>query len=170
MKAKQVSILEGSTFVVSDEAGDVDARPDEPAGFFYRDMRHLSRWQIRLNGRELDSLSGEAIEYDEALFFLVAPTGNVYRNSRIAVMRRRHVGDGLIEQIQLDNHGLETIHLEVGMLFAADFADIFEIKDQLAKVGELYHRLDDSRAVLGYHREDMRRETIINAPGAFFTD
>ena len=28
--------------------------PDEPAGLFYRDMRHLSRWQIRLNGRRLE--------------------------------------------------------------------------------------------------------------------
>lgn len=58
MQAKQVSILEGSTFVVSDQMGDIHVRPDEPAGFFFRDMRHLSSWQLRLNGRELDGLSG----------------------------------------------------------------------------------------------------------------
>ena len=30
MQARQVSILEGSTFVVSDPAGEIAARPDEP--------------------------------------------------------------------------------------------------------------------------------------------
>jgi glycogen debranching enzyme len=167
--AKQVSILEGSTFVVSDTAGDVDARPDEPAGFFYRDMRHLSCWQVRLNGRELVTLSGDSVEYDEALFFLVESTGSVYRNSSVVLIRRRHVGDGMQEQLQLDNHGLEPLKLEIGVLFAADFADIFEIKDHLAKVGRFYHRVEQSRVVLGYEREDLRRETIIDAPGAFCT-
>jgi glycogen debranching enzyme len=170
MNVKQVSILEGSTFVVSDPAGDIDAGPDEPAGFFYRDMRHLSTWQIRLNGRELDALSGEAIEYDEALFFLVEPTGTVYRNPSVALIRRRHVGDGMQEQIQVDNHSFDTLQLEISLLFAADFADIFEIKDRLSKVGRLYRRVEAHRVVLGYEREGLRRETSVHAPGAFLTD
>jgi glycogen debranching enzyme len=159
MNAGQVSILEGS-----------DARPDEPAGFFHRDMRHLSTWQIRLNGRELDALAGEAIEYDHAVFFLVEPTGTVYRNPSVALIRRRHVGDGMQEQLQLDNHGVDTVHAEVGMLFAADFADIFEIKDRRAKVGRPYRRVETDRVVLGYERDGMRWETRIHAPGAFRTD
>jgi glycogen debranching enzyme len=170
VQAQQVSILEGSTFVVSDLAGDIHAGPDEPAGLFYRDMRHLSGWQIRLNGRELISLGGGPIEYDEALFFLIAPTGTVYRNSRIALIRRRHVGDGMQEQLQLDNHGLETLRLQITMVFAADFADIFEVKDRLAKKGQLYQRVEENLVVLGYQREDLCRETTIHAPGAFFTD
>jgi glycogen debranching enzyme len=170
VQAKQVSILEGSTFVVSDHVGDIHVRPDEPAGFFYRDMRHLSSWQIRLNGRELDGLAGEAVEYDEALFFLVERTESVYRNSAVALIRRRHVGDGMQEHLQLDNHSVETLHLEISMLFGADFADIFEIKDHLAKVGEFYHYVEQSRVTLGYRREGFRRETTIHAPGAILTD
>jgi glycogen debranching enzyme len=170
MNAGQVSILEGSTFVVSDAAGDIHARPDEPAGFFYRDMRHLSTWQIRLNGRELDALAGEAIGYDHAVFFLVEPTGTVYRNPSVALIRRRQVGDTMQEQLQLDNHGVDTLHVEVGMLFAADFADIFEIKDRRAKAGRPYRRVETDRVVLGYERDGMRWETRIHAPGAFRTD
>jgi glycogen debranching enzyme len=169
VQARQVNILEGSTFVVSDPTGDVDARPDEPAGFFYRDVRHLSRWQVRLNGRELDALSGDAIEYDEALFFLVAPTGSVYLNSSVVLIRRRHVGDGMQESLQLDNHGVDPVRAEISVLFAADFADIFEVKDHLAKVGRLYHRVEPDRVVLGYEREDFRRETTIHAADAFLT-
>jgi glycogen debranching enzyme len=169
VQTQQVNILEGSTFVVSDPAGDVDAHPDEPAGLFYRDMRHLSRWQLRLNGHELDALTGDAIEYDEALFFLVPPTGSVYRNPAVAMIRRRHVGDGMQEHLRLDNHGTEPVRAEISMLFGADFADIFEVKDRLAKVGRLYHRVEPDRVVLGYQREDLRRETTIHAPDAFLT-
>ncbi|MET0495840.1 MAG: glycogen debranching N-terminal domain-containing protein [Actinoplanes sp.] len=169
MQARQVSILEGSTFVVSDPAGEIAARPDEPAGLFYRDMRHLSRWQVRLNGRRLEALSGDAIEYDEALFFLVTPTGNVYRNADVVLIRRRHVGDGMQEQLQLANHGVEPFLGEVNMVFGADFADIFEIKDHLSKVGRFTQRVEPGRVVLRYERGDLCRETIIEAPGAFLT-
>ena len=77
MRPMQVNILEGSTFVVSDQSGDISAGPDEPAGLFYRDTRHLSRWEVRLNGRGLEPLTGEAVEYDEAVFFLVEPSRTI---------------------------------------------------------------------------------------------
>src|SRR5512142_804373 len=66
VQPRRINILEGSTFVVSDLRGDISTRQDEAAGLFYRDMRHLSRWQLRLNGRELDVLSADAVEFDEA--------------------------------------------------------------------------------------------------------
>jgi glycogen debranching enzyme len=169
VQGQRVDILDGSTFVVSDPAGDIDARTDDPTGLFYRDMRHLSRWQVRLNGRPLDSLSGEAVEHDEARFFLVAPTGSVYVNSAVALLRRRHVGDGMREQLRLDNHGTEPLTAELSVTFAADFADIFEIKDSLGKVGDFYDRVEPDRVVLGYRRADLVRETIIQAPGAELT-
>ena len=53
MQAGQISILEGSTFVVSDGNGDIRSTGDTADGLFYRDTRHLSRWDLRLNGREL---------------------------------------------------------------------------------------------------------------------
>ena len=142
MQATQVSILDGSTFVVSDPRGDIDARPDEPAGFFHRDMRHLSRWQLRLDGRVPDVLSGVATASDEAMFFLVEPTGSIYRNPAVALIRRRQVGDGMREQLQLDNHGAEALRCEIVIRFDADFADIFEIKDDLTKAGRRTHRIE----------------------------
>ncbi len=44
MAKDEVSILDGSTFVVSDSHGDVEAGPDQVQGLFYRDTRFLSRW------------------------------------------------------------------------------------------------------------------------------
>lgn len=169
MKSKQVNILDGSTFVVSDPQGDIDAAPDEPLGFFYRDMRHLSTWRLLLDGRPLEALSAEQIGYDAAVFFLVVPTGTIYSNPTLSVVRRRRVGGGLQEELSLRHHGSDAIRVELSLLFNSDFADIFEVKDAQSKTGEVYRRADENGAVLGYRREGFVRETRIRAEGAFFT-
>ena len=170
MQPRRINILEGSTFVVSDLRGDIGIRHDEMSGLFYRDMRHLSRWQIRLNGRELDVLSADTLDYDEAVFFLIEPTGTIYRNPSLSLVRRRHVGDGMQEQLELTNHGIRPVQMEVSLLFGADFADIFEVKDHLSKTGEFSRRVDNDRVTLMYRHVDFYRETTIRAPGAYFTD
>ena len=170
MPDRQISILKGSAFVVSDRKGDVTDSIGSPNGLFYRDMRHLSRWQLRLNGRQLDVLSAQNLEYDEAVFYLIEPTGTIYRNAALSLMRRRQVADGMRERLELQNHGLHRIEVEISLLFDADFADVFEVKDELTKRGELYRQREHHGVTLGYHREDFRRETYIHARDAFFTE
>ena len=46
---------------------------------------------------------------------------------------------------------------------AADFADLFEVKDHLTKKGEFYHRIESNRLLLGYRRDQFVRETLIAA-------
>lgn len=41
MSSSQVSILDGNTFVVSDECGDIDPSPTDPTGLFAWDTRFL---------------------------------------------------------------------------------------------------------------------------------
>ena len=170
MPDRQVSILQGSAFVVSDRLGDVTSAIGNPNGLFYRDMRHLSRWQLRLNGRELDALSAETLEYDEAVFYLVEPTGTIYRNPAMSLIRRREVAVGLREHLELTNHGLKSVDAEITLLFDADFADLFEVKDDLTKTGQLYRQREHNGVTLGYVRGDFRRETYIHARDGFFTE
>jgi glycogen debranching enzyme len=169
VKRQQVNILDGRTFMVSDVAGDVAPEHDQPAGFFYRDMRHLSRWQLRLNGRPLDALSGRTVEYDEAMFFLQEPTGTVYINPTLSIVRHRHIGEGMREQFTVSNHGTEPATIQLSILFDADFADIFEVKDKMSKTGHGYRRLSADHVTLGYQRDDFRRETRIHAGDALYT-
>jgi N-terminal domain of (some) glycogen debranching enzymes len=161
MKPASVSVLDGSTFAVSDAQGDIQADTEDVLGLFWNDMRHLSRWQLRLNGRPLQALSTDSVGYDEAVFFLVVPTGTIYRNPRLSVLRRRRVCDGLREQVTISNHTAEPVLLELSLLFDADFADIFEVKDHLSKQGSLSSRVEPGGVVLGYRHGDFRRETHI---------
>ena len=75
-----MSILDGSTFVTSDLTGDIEAGTDDPLGFFFRDTRHLSRWQLTVDGQRLAHLSTDSLEHYFAQFFLYPPTGTIYEN------------------------------------------------------------------------------------------
>jgi len=41
-----VKILDGNTFVVSDDRGDIEASLTDPTGLFSFDTRFLSRWVL----------------------------------------------------------------------------------------------------------------------------
>ena len=163
MRSQSVSILEGNNFVVSDVRGDIDASPTDTEGLFSWDTRYLSRWQLRMDGKFLDPLSTDDLQYFSSRFFLVPATGSVYTNATMAVARKRSVGDGFHEDITVSNYGPEPITLEVRLDAASDFADLFEVKDALPKTGEPYQRVEDGHIVLGYRREQFVRETWISA-------
>ena len=61
------------------------------------------------------------------------------------------------------NHKDQPVELKVRIEAAADFVDLFEVKDKLTKKGECYQRIESDRLVLGYRRETFVRETLITA-------
>jgi glycogen debranching enzyme len=158
-----ISILDGATFVVSDNHGDVEAGPDQVHGLFYRDTRFLSKWILTVDGRRPDVLSVENGKYFEAQFFLYPPTGTIYENPYLSLIRKRKVGDGFHEDVTAFNHGNEPKEVEIRLEAGADFADLFEVKDALEKKGEFYREVRGDVLVLGYRREDFVRETLITS-------
>jgi glycogen debranching enzyme len=163
MSGDTVSILEGNTFVVSDRRGDVDASPAEPHGLFNRDTRYLSRWRLTVGGRSPRLLSTDDVNYFSAQFFLVPPEGSVYEDSAFSIVRRRSIGEGFHEDLTVMNHTREPLELDLRVEAAADFADLFEVKDALAKQGRHYERIEGRQLVLGYRRDGYVRETAITA-------
>jgi glycogen debranching enzyme len=157
-----VSTLDGNTFVVSDTAGDIDASPTEPNGLFSWDTRYLSRWVLTLDGHRLNPLSTDDLHYFETRFFLVPGTGTVYVDATLSVIRRREVVDGFREELTILNHSATPVTLSLRLDAAADFADLFEVKDHLKKKGKYYTRIDGNLLLLGYERQTYRRETLIN--------
>jgi glycogen debranching enzyme len=162
----EISILDGSTFVVSDSHGDVEAGPDQVEGLFYRDTRFLSRWILTVDGGRPEVLSVENKKYFEAQFFLYPPTGTIYENPYLSVIRTRKVGEGFHEDVTVLNHRSEPLEVELRLEAGADFADLFEVKDALEKKGETYREVREDELVLGYRREAFVRETLITSSEA----
>jgi glycogen debranching enzyme len=162
MKGDTVSVLEGNTFVVGRANGDVDAGPGEPHGLFHRDTRHLSRWLLTIDGKELDPLSTDDTRSFSARFFLVPGTGSEYTDATMSAIRRRVVGDGFFEELTVLNHGSDAIQPEITIAVGADFADLFQVKDVIVdRPGKQFARVEDDRIVLGYERGGYIRETWI---------
>ncbi len=108
-------------------------------------------------------LSTVDVDYFSAQFFLYPPTGTIYENPELSVIRQRTVGDGIHEDVLLLNHSAEPVQVGLHLSADADFADLFEVKDALKKKGELYREVRDGSLVLGYRREDFVRETEISS-------
>ncbi len=160
-----VSILDGNTFVVSDRRGDIEASSTDTTGLFSFDTRFLSEWVLTVNGQRLNALSTDDLQYFQSRFFLVPGTGTVYVDSKLSVIRTRAVADGFHEHLTILNHDEKPVRLKVRIDAASDFADLFEVKDALAKQGTYSQRARKDTLVLSYARETFQRETVIS-PGA----
>jgi glycogen debranching enzyme len=159
----QVQILDGNTFVVSDSRGDIEATPTDTDGLFSYDTRFLSKWVLTVDGERLNPLSVDDLNYFEARFFLVPGTGTIYVNATLSVIRQRAVGDGFHEELTLINHADEPADITVRIDADSDFADLFEVKDNVGKKGKYYHRVAGDHLLIGYERDTFRRETTIHA-------
>src|SRR5215469_10727135 len=161
MNDNTISVLDGSTFVVSSANGDIEAGADQPHGLFFKDTRHLSRWVVTLNGLRLDVLSTDTVEYYLAQFFCVPSRNTIYKDSTFSIIRRRFVGEGFYEEISVMNHDGVAHECELRVEVGADFADLFEVKDALSKKGEYYRETRGAGVVLGYRREQFVRESVL---------
>ncbi|MFI7021933.1 amylo-alpha-1,6-glucosidase [Micromonospora sp. NPDC049900] len=159
-----VRILDGSTFVVCEATGDIEATPTEPTGLFSFDTRYLSKWVLTVNGERLNSLSYDDLQYFESRFFLVPGLATHYVDAKLSIIRERAVGGSFRENITILNHDEKAVDLQVRMDAACDFADLFEVKDEiLNKKGETYAEVESDLLRIGYRRGNFRRETVISS-------
>jgi glycogen debranching enzyme len=165
-----VKILDGNTFVVSDERGDIEASLTDPTGLFSFDTRFLSTWALTVNGQRLNALSVDDLNYYEARFFLVPGTGTVYVDSKLSVIRRRAVGNGFHEELTILNHDEAPVTLKVRLEAASDFADLFEVKDALKKKGTYRERVKGKELWLEYARDTFVRSTVITSSASAKVD
>jgi glycogen debranching enzyme len=165
MKHASVVSLDGSSFLIVNTAGDlVKSDPGVVAGFFYRDTRHLSEWSLTVNGAFPQVLSCDDLEYYFTQHFLAPQTGTIYENPYLSLARRRLLGDGFVETLEITNHSNQDMSIDLQYSFGCDFADLFEVKDALKKKGQLYQEARDKDWILGYKRDQFVRETLLHAP------
>jgi glycogen debranching enzyme len=122
-----VTLVEGRTFAISDQVGDMT--PAAVHGLFLLDCRVLSQFQLRVNGAPLQNLAIESRESYSATFVSLAQATGGHADSELTVLRRRHVGRGLREELVITNYGLEAVPVTVELLVDADFADLFAVKE-----------------------------------------
>ncbi|MER7164843.1 glycogen debranching N-terminal domain-containing protein [Micromonospora sp. NPDC000207] len=158
-----VSILDGNTFLVSDDRGDIEPAPDAPTGLFSFDTRFLSTWVLTLGGARLHLLSADDAHSYQSQFFLAPGEPMHDLDTRVSLMRHRWISEGLAEQLTVFNHSRETIRLTVRVAMGTDFADLFEIKNVQPKQGRVTAEPGHNELRLVYQRAGFRRESLITS-------
>lgn len=127
----------GDTFAVLDAQGDLIAFEGNPDGLFHRDTRHLSHFEIRLNGARPMRLSAN-ISADNASLTADLTNPDFFDEDRLVLPkdtihlhRLKFVWEGaLYERIAVFNYDDQIRRIRVSMTFDCDFADLFEARGQ----------------------------------------
>ncbi|MBA3376243.1 MAG: amylo-alpha-1,6-glucosidase [Actinobacteria bacterium] len=134
-----LTVLEGSTFCMSDERGDI---ADATSGFFAHDTRFLSRLVLNVARSRPLLLSSGRVEHFAAAFFLRNASLNGLPQDALSVSRERFVGTGLQERIVVRNESMHPLDFELSLEIAADFADIISVKLHDFALGDPEHAPD----------------------------
>jgi glycogen debranching enzyme len=129
------TLKHGDAFAVLDAHGDIGAVENSAEGLFFRDMRHLSRFQIWFAGRRPLLLSSVIQDDNAALSVdLTNPdieghTARAIQSDTIALERLKFLTEtACYERIALRNFDTQRHRFQLGITFDADFKDLFEVR------------------------------------------
>ncbi|MDC0715806.1 amylo-alpha-1,6-glucosidase [Nannocystis bainbridge] len=129
-------LKQGDTFAVFDRFGDI--RPSGAfgaQGLYHDGARFLSALRLRLGGQPLPLLSS-TVGADNMVFVVdmmnpeLPPGGDVVvHHGTLHVAREKFLWQAAChERIHVTNYGPDAVELELELAFAADFADVFEVR------------------------------------------
>ena len=123
------TLIEGVSIARSDITGDF--LPGTSQGIFYRGARIVSGYVLRVNGLTVEGLSATVDEPFTATFVGRTRGGPEARGGEASmlVVRRRYLGQGMREDIELVNFADEAAYCEVEVELAGDFAELTVVRD-----------------------------------------
>ncbi len=163
LQARRLRTLKhGDTFAVLDASGDIAS---EVEGLYHRDTRHLSHFALGVNSMRPLLLSSMVRDDNSALTCdytnpELRDDGHVLlEQDLIHLSRAEFIWQGVLyERVAVRNFAECKKRLTIDFAFAADFADIFEVRGlHRAKRGQLHRPVvSNSNVQLGYTGLDGR--------------
>jgi glycogen debranching enzyme len=162
----------GETFVVFDRYGDMKPVGLGEEGLYHKGTRFLSGMLLRL-ARERPMLLSSTVREDNAMLEVDTTNPDVSKNGELVVPRGTvHIlrtaflwEDVCHQEITFKNFGLTAVSVPIELRFAADYADIFEVRGtkRVRRGQDLEPRVDHNSVTLGYDGLDgTRRSTRIS--------
>ncbi|MCX5420640.1 glycogen debranching N-terminal domain-containing protein [Streptomyces sp. NBC_00078] len=164
-------LVHGGTFAAVGDGGDISGvrGSGSPDGLFVRDARHLSRWQLTVDGAVPEALT-PVTNGDTARCVLV-PRGGRQEPPAYTIFREQAVADGaFVESLRVTSNRPVPTTVRLAVTADADFTDQFELRSDhrtYTKIGAVRSRraLDDGME-FGYQRGDWRSSTTVRTTPA----
>jgi glycogen debranching enzyme len=128
-----LTLKDDDLFLITDTLGNINGCVQEDAnsslGLFCRDTRFLSLLNLQIEKHTPVLLSSTA----QKGFALSVLCANPFIENRllaevIGIQREIVLNGGLFEELTITNYSRESVKFEIGLSFAADFADLFQIR------------------------------------------
>jgi glycogen debranching enzyme len=157
------TLVEGGSFSISSSSGDIE--PGGPQGLFFEDTRFVSTWRIRLDDAELQHLATIAHHPFAATFVSRSRPVKGQSDSTLLLERSRYVGNGMREDLVLRNLARVPARCSVSFELDADFAHLFEVKEQRVQVRGK-HQVESEASAMRFSYEDhaVRRRLAVRLP------
>ncbi|KOV67928.1 glycogen debranching N-terminal domain-containing protein [Streptomyces sp. MMG1121] len=164
-------LVHGATFAAVGDRGDISGvrSGSSPDGLFVRDARHLSRWQLTVDGAVPEVLT--PVTDGDAARCVLVPRGGRQEPPAHTLFREQAVGDGsFVESLRVTSNRPVPTTTRLAITADADFADQFELRSDhrtYVKPGAVRSRevLDDG-IEFSYRRAEWRSCTAITADPA----
>jgi glycogen debranching enzyme len=162
----------GDTFAVFDHCGDMKIGGLDEEGLYHLGTRHLSELLLHLDGdrpfflgstlsREDGHLSVALTNHDMIVEGrVVSPLGTLQLSVTKLLWNAT-----CYQRLKLKNYGRLPMLTVVSSIFAADFADIFEVRGmtRMARGRKLEPQVERHRVVLGYRGlDEVERRTVLS--------
>ncbi|MGH7033786.1 MAG: glycogen debranching N-terminal domain-containing protein, partial [Stellaceae bacterium] len=164
------TLKHGDTFAVFDHYGNIVSSDGSPEGLYHRDTRYLSGLGVLVNGRRPLLLSS-TVQDNNAVLTAALTNPDVFvgdgldlPRDTIQIVRSKFLWRGACyERLGIRNFNGRTERVELGVHFAADFADIFEVRGQRrARRGTIETSVTAEGVIFTYHGLDgVARRTLI---------
>ncbi len=163
-------IRERSTYLLTDDTGNVGAGNTQGFGLYHRDARHLSAYHFNLNGiAPVVLLStaelGYAMEQVLTNPTLVTRDGRQLLRGSMEISRQRVISDGVEEQVRITNFNPFPVSLDLNYEFGADFWDIFDVRGYARARQGVVHAPEVTKRSIAYSYtgiDGQERSTRIN--------
>jgi glycogen debranching enzyme len=156
-------LKDGDTFVLFDQHGDIRPGRNGEEALYHDGTRYLSRLALELEGARPFFLSCNiSDDNDQLSVALTNPDlcrdGRVYLplgSLHFALKKFLWLG-ACYQELRVENHGTEHAEATLTLQFAADFADIYEVRGlkRKARGEDLEPEVTDRRVVLRYRGLD----------------
>jgi glycogen debranching enzyme len=158
-----ITLVEGASFSISSLNGDIE--PGGAQGLFFEDTRFVSAWRLRLDDSELQSLASIPHHPFAATFVSRGQPGAGQADSTVFVERRRYVGNGMREDLVIHNFGREPAACSLAFELEADFAHLFEVKENRVQVrGNHSVAVAGSVMTFAYENREVSRSLQVGFP------
>lgn len=164
-----LALKSGAAFVCTRRDGDIRPERASGEGLYFEDTRHLSELRLTVGGLPPVPLSSVMETGHYAVINATNPVlrsaaGAVVPQDTLNVRRTVLMDDRLFYRVRVRNFDLTPVATVVGLSFAADFADVFEVRGvDRGTTGRLLKPTSDrDRLQFGYVAADgEHRETQV---------